>query len=1075
MPESVSTIIARLAARRAGMTEATIQSDIRNLVLAAGLNLTEDEVEERVELEAQVGDGSRRRIDIEVATTVIEVKKDLDRATVLSHGEDQLGGYVKQRVRQTGARFYGILTDGRRWRLYVPSIQASENDEVTDDLIFVKEFVLRSANEETALLEWLGAILSRVTGLYPSPERIAQVLGAESPTYKADHMSLRALFDGAMESNDHQLKTQVSLKRELWSKLLTTAFGEDFDGSASLFVDHTLLVLTAEIIAHAVLGFDVSKAGNVSAAELANGQKFAEAKIHGVVESDFFDWPLTVAGGSEFIAALANRLSRFDWAHVDHDVLKHVYESIVTAETRQQLGEYYTPDWLAERMIEEVDYNPLTNRVLDASCGSGTFVFHSVRRYLERAEAEGQSSYDAITGVVEHVYGMDIHPVAVALARVTYLLAIGSDRLKGRRPGFSVPVYIGDSLQWEQSANLFAHSDVVSVPTSGSHLLDGGGVLGDDDIKIPVSVMRNAQRFDEIMARIATEISIFRSEKEHRARDNTKYVGEFRKHFRKILSTKHFNLSEDEQSTLANTAALMYELHLVGRDGIWAYYVRNLIRPIWLSMKANNVDVLVGNPPWLRYSKMNPWMQKKFLEQSKDHNLTLGRLGASGRDLATLFVVRACELYLRESGEFAYVMPHSVLTRKPNVGFRAGRWAMSSEAYPSGKGGNAAFSGIWDLQDVSTGFPITSGVIFGSTTTKNPKAMPAKATAFKGYLNPPSQPWSRASNAIRTSTTKLAQVTSDDLPKSPYAKKFRQGAILVPRRLMWAVPGDAGPLGTPGDTIPLESRTSNQDDARWKVDPISAAVDQEFIFGGYLGEHLLPYRAKEPGMVILPLKNGELLSTEDASREVGLSDWWSEAESLWEENKKEGTIYSLSERIDFHNQLTAQLGKPGGYLVMYPKSGNNIAAAWVPVDGSLVDHKAYWMHTGSLAEARYLTGIFNSETLAERVRPLQAVGLFGARDFDKYVFAIEYGLYDDTDVNHQELVRLVEHAEMVAAKVDLDGAKTFQAERKRIREAMDKDGVAADIESVVMRILPEFSLDDDEADESSPDPDSSLF
>ena len=840
MPESVSTIIARLAARRAGVTEATIQSDIRNLVLAAGLNLTEDEVEERVELEAQVGDGSRRRIDIEVATTVIEVKKDLNRATVLSDGEDQLGGYVKQRVRQAGARFYGILTDGRRWRLYVPSIQASENDEATDDLIFVKEFVLRSANEETALLEWLGAILSRVTGLYPSPQRIAQVLGAESPTYKADHMSLRALFDGAMESNDHQLKTQVSLKRELWSKLLTTAFGEDFDGSASLFVDHTLLVLTAEIIAHAVLGFDVSKAGNVSAAELANGQKFAEAKIHGVVESDFFDWPLTVAGGSEFIAALANRLSRFDWAHVDHDVLKHVYESIVTAETRQQLGEYYTPDWLAERMIEEVDYNPLTNRVLDASCGSGTFVFHSVRRYLERAEAEGQSSYDAITGVVEHVYGMDIHPVAVALARVTYLLAIGSDRLKGRRPGFSVPVYIGDSLQWEQSANLFAHSDVVSVPTSGSHLLDGGGVLGDDDIKIPVSVMRNAQRFDEIMARIATEISIFRSEKEHKARDNTKYVGEFRKHFRKILSTKHFNLSEDEQSTLADTAALMYELHLVGRDGIWAYYVRNLIRPIWLSMKANNVDVLVGNPPWLRYSKMNPWMQKKFLEQSKDHNLTLGRLGASGRDLATLFVVRACELYLRESGEFAYVMPHSVLTRKPNVGFRAGRWAMSSEAYPSGKGGNAAFSRIWDLQDVSTGFPITSGVIFGSTTTKNPKAMPAKATAFKGYLNPPSQPWSRASNAIRTSTTKLAQVTSDDLPKSPYAKKFRQGAILVPRRLMWAVPGDAGPLGTPGDTIPLESRTSNQDDARWKVDPISAAVDQKF--------HLwrLPRRASAP-------------------------------------------------------------------------------------------------------------------------------------------------------------------------------------------------------------------------------------
>jgi len=53
------------------------------------------------------------------------------------------------------------------------------------------------------------------------------------------------------------------------------------------------------------------------------------------------------------------------------------------------------------------------------------------------------------------VLGVDVHPVAVTLARVTYLLAIGRDRLAAAdRPAFTVPVYLGDSVQWGQNADL---------------------------------------------------------------------------------------------------------------------------------------------------------------------------------------------------------------------------------------------------------------------------------------------------------------------------------------------------------------------------------------------------------------------------------------------------------------------------------------------------------------------------------------------------------------------------------------------------------------------------------------------
>ena len=61
-------------------------------------------------------------------------------------------------------------------------------------------------------------------------------------------------------------------------------------------------------------------------------------------------------------------------------------------------------------------------------------------------------------------------------------------------------------------------------------------------------------------------------------------------------------------------------------------------------------DVLVGNPPWLRYSKMTAAMKDRYKALAKPRNLLTGGLGASGRDLSTLFVTRAVEMYLNPDG-----------------------------------------------------------------------------------------------------------------------------------------------------------------------------------------------------------------------------------------------------------------------------------------------------------------------------------------------------------------------------------------------------------------------------------------
>jgi hypothetical protein len=430
-------LLSRLTRRDAPRTEADVQADVRQLFLTAPFQLEEGDVE-NVYLESPLGD--RRRIDVEVGSTVVEVKRDLRRGKVKAEAIEQLAGYVEKRAEQTARRYVGVLTDGAEWSCY--NLVNGELQEVSS----LK--VAEGKADLDRLVVWLEGVLATAKGISPTAAEIASRLGAGSSAHALDRATLASLY------NLNRKSPTIQMKRTLWSRLLTSALGTQFADSDELFIEHTLLVNSAEIIAHAVLGLPVEE---LNPASLLSGNKFDESGIHGVVEADFFDWVLEVEGGEQFVRALSRRLGRFDWRIVEQDVLKVLYESVIGAATRKQLGEYYTPDWLAEEMVDETITAPLTMRVLDAACGSGTFLFHAVRKYIAAAEAASQPLPDILEGVTKHVYGMDLHPVAVTLARVTYLLALG-------RSGLSI-----------HPAVRFRYRSFSAIPSSGesSNLIFG--------------------------------------------------------------------------------------------------------------------------------------------------------------------------------------------------------------------------------------------------------------------------------------------------------------------------------------------------------------------------------------------------------------------------------------------------------------------------------------------------------------------------------------------------------------------------------------------------------------------------
>lgn len=467
------------------------------------------------------------RIDALLGRTVFEFKSDLRREK--TDAERKLPDYLGQRETETGEHFVGIATDGATFIPY----------ELRDGRLRPFPPFTPSVGNPRDILAWLSSAVAVSAELDPTPETVQRELGRTSLAWYMAREELVGTWREVMNS------PEVRLKRHLWAQLMQRVYGAEVNED-DLFFQHTYLTIIAKTMATHVLGVDVP-----GPSDLLAGRPLQEAGISGAVESDFFDWLLVSARGKDLVRRIALQAGRFRLRRVQTDVLKGLYESLIDPQSRHDLGEYYTPDWLAQRMCAHAIDRPLEQRVLDPACGSGTFLFHAVRRLLAAADAGGLSVRDGVERAAGQVYGVDVHPVAVQIARVTFLLAIGEERLRQRPPNLAIPVYLGDSLQWNTRGFLAEREVLIEVP-------DGGPLL-----EFPFEVAGDPARFDEVIARML-ELS----------RQDAPSQG---------LSAwldRTYTLSPAAAEKLVQTYETLRGLHRDGRDHIWGFVARNLARPV---------------------------------------------------------------------------------------------------------------------------------------------------------------------------------------------------------------------------------------------------------------------------------------------------------------------------------------------------------------------------------------------------------------------------------------------------------------------------------------------------------------
>ena len=123
--------------------------------------------------------------------------------------------------------------------------------------------------------------------------------------------------------------------------------------------------------------------------ELERGGIFHQMGITNFLEGDLFSWYLGV--WSDPIERLTRRIiGKLDEYNPgtfsedpaqSRDLLKKLYQQLFPKSVRHDLGEYYTPDWLAEHVLNEIGYvGDPDKRLLDPACGSGTFLVMAINR-----------------------------------------------------------------------------------------------------------------------------------------------------------------------------------------------------------------------------------------------------------------------------------------------------------------------------------------------------------------------------------------------------------------------------------------------------------------------------------------------------------------------------------------------------------------------------------------------------------------------------------------------------------------------------------------------------------------------
>jgi len=398
--------------------------------------------------------------------------------------------------------------------------------------------------------------------------------------------------------------------------------------------------------------------------ELESGEILRRHNIRNAIEQDFFGWypEAWTPELHDVLWQFAQTLAAYDIGTFQlkpdraRDLLKDLYHGLIPEAVRHALGEYYTPDWLAEHTIDLARYDGDPRKTfLDPACGSGTFLvmaIHKVRQWLTDRPVEWGSNKKrmAVVNLIRHnIVGFDLNPLAVIASRTNYLFALGPLlRYRGSGSDFEVPVYLTDSVllpgRTQFQPGLFAQDTVPFPMTVGT-------------FELPTEIVESRQ-VPDLMNLLHDCIAD--------GHDRDSFVGR---------SVQQLNLSGNGslQAALGTLFDAMKDLDDQGKNRVWTKLIRNRYASLFF---RHYFDFAVGNPPHVNWESLTPEWRKTAEDEYKHYGLfTLkgleSRHGGGKKDIAALFTYAVMDHFVKDDGVLALVVHVSLFkTSGAGEGYR---------------------------------------------------------------------------------------------------------------------------------------------------------------------------------------------------------------------------------------------------------------------------------------------------------------------------------------------------------------------------------------------------------------------
>jgi hypothetical protein len=618
---------------------------------------------------------SGARLDALYGHLIIEYEKPKTFETKggFERAVEQVKGYIRDHaeVEARFPRYFGVVLDGYRigfvrYREAVKGFESKGPFEV-------------NKNTVAKLVEAIIGLRRKAL----SAEELLKDFGPESPVAKD---SIKTLYGKLLGTSP---RTQMLFEdwRRVFSQVcayspdkikgLEEVYGFDkgkADPEKLLFALHTYYALIMKLLAAEVASLyvapklwsylkaleDAYYRGHEKLREelmdLEEGGIFARLGIVNFMEADYFAWYLDEWDEqvARCVMGIVNRLSNYDPSVAEleperiRDLFKRLYQNLVPKKIRHDLGEYYTPDWLAELVLNEVGWTvetfekiaqekgvlaPLDLRLLDPACGSGTFLVLAISRLRQYIEEHWIDKGTALRRITKNIIGFDLNPLAVIASRANYLIALGDMlRERGAEP-IEIPIYLADSILIERTQTLTGEAYILKTAVG--------------EFSIPTSVVKK-----ELLAKTLTIL-------DECIRGNYS-LNEFKARLQREAS-----LEKGETLTLSELFETLLKLEKEGKNRIWTRVLKNSFAPFFVG----KFDYVVGNPPWVHWRNLPKTYRDALKALYEEYGILPSSQYQPNVDFSMLFVYRCFDEYLVDRGNFGFLITQIVFRSFTGEGF----------------------------------------------------------------------------------------------------------------------------------------------------------------------------------------------------------------------------------------------------------------------------------------------------------------------------------------------------------------------------------------------------------------------